>query len=101
MISRFFTVAIRLVIRFYQRILNPMMKAVSGPGMGCRYTPTCSQYFLEAVEAHGPLRGSWQGVCRIFRCHPWGGCGYDPVAPPRHTASGNCPCPHHRETSHR
>ena len=70
-----------MLIRFYQRILNPMLKTISGPGMGCRYEPSCSNYFLQAVERYGPFRGSWHGICRIFRCHPWGGCGYDPVPP--------------------
>ena len=47
----------------------------------CRYTPTCSQYALEALKIHGPIRGSWLAIKRIGRCHPWGGCGYDPVPP--------------------
>ncbi|RPJ35297.1 MAG: membrane protein insertion efficiency factor YidD [Verrucomicrobiaceae bacterium] len=81
MISRLLSAVIRVVIRFYQRILNPMLKFAAGPAAGCRFSPTCSHYFLEAVETHGPWRGSWLGICRIFRCHPWGGCGYDPVPP--------------------
>lgn len=94
MISRAATVFIRTGIRFYQRFLNPLLKAAAGPAAGCRYTPTCSHYFLGAVESHGPLKGSWLGICRIFRCHPWGGSGYDPV-PPARTSKDNrrgCSC---------
>ena len=47
----------------------------------CRYTPTCSQYALEALKIHGPLKGSLLAAKRICRCHPWGGFGYDPVPP--------------------
>lgn len=48
-------------------------------GGHCRYVPTCSQYMIDAVEKYGPFRGCWRGVCRIFRCHPFGGSGYDPA----------------------
>jgi putative membrane protein insertion efficiency factor len=81
MISRIATFLIRGLIRFYQIALRPMIKFAAGPGAGCRFTPSCSHYFLQAVEAHGPLTGSWHGIRRILRCHPWGGCGYDPVPP--------------------
>lgn len=60
-------------IRFYQRCISPLTPPA------CRYTPTCSQYTLEAIEKHGVLRGTYLGVRRILRCHPWGGHGYDPV----------------------
>jgi uncharacterized protein len=81
MIARFITRLIRLLIRFYQRFISPALKVVFGPNSGCRYQPTCSHYFLQAVEIHGPLRGSWMGLWRILRCHPWGGFGADPVPP--------------------
>lgn len=81
MISKPLVFLIRIAIRFYQRFLNPLLKVISGPGSGCRFHPTCSNYFLQAVERHGPFRGCWYGICRILRCHPWGGSGYDPVPP--------------------
>lgn len=61
------------LIRFYQIVISPLFPA------SCRYTPTCSQYAIEAVRMHGPLRGSWLALKRIGSCHPWGGSGYDPV----------------------
>ncbi len=91
MIRGTLTSAIRLLIRFYQRILNPMLKFAAGPAAGCRFTPTCSNYFLAAVEIHGPFRGSWLGICRIFRCHPWGRYGYDPVPPLRSPRNDETP----------
>ena len=45
----------------------------------CRYMLSCSQYMIEAVMKYGPFKGGWLGIKRILRCHPWGGCGYDPV----------------------
>ena len=70
---------IRFLIRSYQLVISPVLSVIAGPNAGCRFQPTCSQYFLEAVELHGVLRGSWLGVKRIARCHPWGGQGHDPV----------------------
>lgn len=53
--------------------------ARAGRPSPCRYVPSCSTYALEALEAHGAVRGTWLSVRRIGRCHPWGGHGYDPV----------------------
>jgi len=72
---------IRAAIRLYRLTLRPVLKALAGPAAGCRFEPSCSSYFLEAVERHGSLKGCRLGICRILRCHPWGGFGYDPVPP--------------------
>jgi putative membrane protein insertion efficiency factor len=68
---------LRGAIRAYQLFLSPVL------GSNCRFRPTCSQYAIEAIELHGPLKGSWLALRRIARCHPWGGMGYDPVPAPR------------------
>jgi putative membrane protein insertion efficiency factor len=70
---------IRLLVRIYQYTFSPLLDLLSGPASGCRFQPTCSEYFLHAVEGHGAVRGIWLGLKRIARCHPWGGCGHDPV----------------------
>ncbi len=60
-------------IRVYQLGLSPLLMAISGPGGGCRFEPSCSRYCAEAVERFGVWRGGWLGLKRIARCHPWGG----------------------------
>lgn len=62
-----------LLIRFYQYGISPLLPP------RCRYTPTCSQYAVQAIRKHGALKGGWLSAKRIARCHPWGGCGHDPV----------------------
>lgn len=62
-----------LLVRFYQVCISPFTPAA------CRFTPTCSQYALEALRKYGPFKGLWLAFKRIIRCHPWGGSGYDPV----------------------
>lgn len=83
---------VRFLIRSYQWTISPLLSALTGPGGGCRFEPTCSRYFLEAVETHGVLRGSWLGLKRLGRCQPWGGEGHDPV-PPREAHA-------HQHTTH-
>jgi uncharacterized protein len=70
---------LRGLIRFYQLTISPLLSTLGGPGSGCRFEPTCSHYFLEAVETHGIISGGWLGLKRLARCHPWGGFGQDPV----------------------
>jgi uncharacterized protein len=68
-----------ILIQLYRWTVKPFLHTVCGPGCGCRFEPSCSQYSLDAVRRFGAGRGGWMGVKRIARCHPWGGCGYDPV----------------------
>ena len=69
-------------LKQYRRLVSPVLSALTGPaGFGCRFTPTCSVYALEAVCAHGAARGTLLSLRRLARCHPWGGCGCDPVPP--------------------
>ena len=60
------------LVRLYQWLLSPLL------GHNCRYQPTCSTYFIESVKKYGVLRGSFRGILRICRCHPWHPGGYDP-----------------------
>ncbi|MDE6139522.1 MAG: membrane protein insertion efficiency factor YidD [Alistipes sp.] len=62
-----------VLVRFYQYCISPLKPP------SCRFTPTCSQYALEALRKHGLIKGTWLTVRRLLRCHPWGGSGYDPV----------------------
>jgi putative membrane protein insertion efficiency factor len=62
-----------VMIKLYQWFISPLI------GPKCRYTPTCSQYGLEAFKKYGPLKGCWLTLKRLGRCHPWGGHGHDPV----------------------
>ncbi len=75
------TALLVFLIRIYRWTVSPLLHFVAGPGAGCRFEPSCSHYATEAIETHGPLRGSWLAVKRIARCHPWGGMGIDPVPP--------------------
>jgi uncharacterized protein len=61
------------LIKVYQYGISPLM------GVKCRFTPSCSQYAIEALQKHGILKGSFLATKRIVSCRPGGGCGYDPV----------------------
>ncbi len=67
------TALVLALIRGYQHTLSHVFAG------SCRYYPSCSQYTYEAVQRYGWLRGSWMGVLRIARCHPFAKGGYDPV----------------------
>ncbi|HEY5753371.1 MAG TPA: membrane protein insertion efficiency factor YidD [Chthoniobacterales bacterium] len=81
---------LRIALSVYKWSLSPVLALFGG---GCRFEPTCSVYFVEAVETHGIFRGTWLGIRRLGRCHPWGSCGYDPV-PPARDIDTHAGCPH-------
>ena len=67
------TAPVTLLIQAYRYLLSPLI------GSHCRYTPSCSQYALDAVQTHGVVKGLWLAVKRVGSCHPWHAGGYDPV----------------------
>lgn len=71
--------ALTLGIRAYQLTVSPAQVFLFGAAAGCRFTPTCSAYALDALREHGAVMGTALAARRICRCHPWGGCGHDPV----------------------
>ncbi len=60
------------LVLLYKLLLSPLL------GPHCRFQPSCSTYFIEAVRKYGAVRGAWRGLCRIARCHPWNPGGWDP-----------------------
>ncbi len=72
-ITNIFSYLAILLVRFYQLAISPMLLP------SCRYTPTCSQYMIEAIQKYGFWKGGLKGLKRLGSCHPWGGHGYDPV----------------------
>lgn len=72
-LRKILTTPIVLLVKIYQWVISPILP------MACRYTPTCSNYMLEALQKHGVFKGTWLGIKRIASCHPCGGHGHDPV----------------------
>lgn len=70
-----FIALLTIPIKIYQWIISPALPKT------CRYYPTCSEYAIEALKIHGPIKGLILGTKRILSCHPWGGHGHDPVPP--------------------
>jgi putative membrane protein insertion efficiency factor len=64
---------IKIPILFYRRLISPLLPN------SCRFTPSCSEYMLSAIDQWGVLKGGVLGLRRIAKCHPWGAHGYDPV----------------------
>jgi putative membrane protein insertion efficiency factor len=70
------------LIRLYRWVISPVKQSLFGPLGRCRFVPSCSAYAIDALQVHGLWRGSILALKRLLRCHPWGGCGWDPVPPP-------------------
>lgn len=66
------TLSLLAAVWGYRRLVSPWLPA------SCRYRPTCSEYAIQAIQRHGPLRGAWRSARRIARCHPWSPGGWDP-----------------------
>src|SRR5436189_304509 len=80
-----------LAVRLYQWTLSPAKTFLFGPTARCRFTPSCSEYAIEAIKTHGAFAGIWLATKRICRCHPWGDCGHDPVPKKKSEVLGlNC-----------
>mgnify|MGYP000896870323 FL=1 len=62
-----------VLIRGYQKLISPLFPPT------CRFYPTCSSYFIQALQKYGAIKGSYLGIRRLLRCHPWNDGGYDPV----------------------
>ena len=78
------------LVRGYQWFVSPLLHAIAGPGAGCRFSPSCSEYVLRAVQTHGVRCGGSLGLKRLCRCHPWSGSGgEDPVPPPIKVSNEN------------
>jgi len=72
-VKKLLTFILLLPVYFYRAAISPLFPP------SCRFTPTCSQYAVEALKKHGPFKGLWLAIWRFLRCNPWGGHGYDPV----------------------
>ncbi len=74
MLQKIIITILLFLIKLYQMLISPWLGTNK-----CRYTPTCSQYAIEAITKYGIIKGSYKTIKRILSCGPWGGHGYDPV----------------------
>jgi len=79
------------LLYFYRGLISPLLHLLFGPHSGCRFTPTCSRYAIEALKTH-PLHRAFALILRrVCRCHPWGGAGEDPVPHPEKSRTVSSP----------
>tara|TARA_B100000674_G_C37777838_1_gene885753 strand:+ start:167 stop:409 length:243 start_codon:yes stop_codon:yes gene_type:complete len=73
MINKIVIIPLIIIIKFYQLFVSPII------GQNCRYQPTCSEYMAECLKEFGIFKGTFLSLKRLFKCHPWGSHGYDPI----------------------
>ena len=73
MLKKILVFPLIFLVKIYQRIISPLFPAT------CRYSPTCSEYTIQALKKHSLIKGVYLSFKRIINCHPWGGSGYDPI----------------------
>ena len=78
--ARVVVLVLRTFVLAWRYVFAALLPGGASSG-GCRYHPSCSQYALDALRTHGPIRGTWMATKRIARCHPWSRGGHDPVVP--------------------
>jgi uncharacterized protein len=79
-VARVVVLALRTVVFAWRYVIAALLPGGASSG-GCRYHPSCSQYAVDALRTHGPIRGTWMATKRVARCHPWSRGGHDPVVP--------------------
>gem|GEM_PF-2790551 len=71
--------SINITLSIYQWVISPVIHTLAGPGYGCRFQPTCSEYSKQAFGSFSFFKALWISIKRLSRCNPFGGCGYDPL----------------------
>ena len=79
-VARVVVLVLRTFVLAWRYVIAALLPGGASSG-GCRYHPSCSQYALDALRTHGPVRGTWMATKRVARCHPWSRGGHDPVVP--------------------
>lgn len=83
------------LIYVYQRFISPLTPPT------CRFYPTCSEYTRQAIQYHGPFKGTWLGIRRILKCHPFHKGGFDPVPLKKKPTSTNETHSHTHDSEHK